>query len=480
MIHVEGLVAYVVVIGACCARILLRRHRQPESRVAWLAVTLALPYVGVVAYLLFGETNIGRKRAARLKQVFAGLPAPGLVAGSDASALSPHDRARFGHLFRLGETISGYAPTGGNRARLTEDSEAAISDLVADIDRAVGSVHLLFYIWLDDGSGRKVAEALKHAAARGVNCRVLVDDVGSRALTRSDLWRSLPAAGVQVARALPVGNPLLRVIGSRIDLRNHRKIVVIDNRVTYCGSQNCADAAFLPKARFAPWVDILARFEGPVVRQNQHLFASDWMGAGGDDISHMLREPMPETQAGGFTAQVVGTGPTVRNSAMSEMFETLIYGARENLFITTPYYAPSAALQAAIRAAANRGIETTIIFPARNDDFAIAATSRSYYRELLEAGVRIYEYQAGLLHSKSLTIDGEITLIGSANMDRRSLDLNYENNILVCDHEFTRAVRARQQDYVGDCREITLAEVVSWGVARQLLQNTLAIVGPLL
>lgn len=360
-----------------------------------------------------------------------------------------------------------------------DDSDAAIDQMVSDIDQATDHVHLLFYIWLNDHNGTKMADALKRAAKRGVSCREMVDDLGSRPLIRGPLWREMAAAGVQTARALSVGNPLLRMLNGRVDLRNHRKILVIDNRITYCGSQNCADPAFLPKAKYAPWVDAMMRFEGPVVRQNQHLFASDWMGNGGDDISDILRQPMSATEPG-FVAQVIGTGPTFRNSAMPEMFETLIYAARRELFITTPYYVPNSALQAALCASANRGVDTTIIFPARNDDFAVGATSRSYYEDLLTAGVKIYEYQAGLLHTKSLTLDGEITIIGSANMDRRSFDLNYENNILLYDKVVTAQMCARQNQYLASSRAVTLDEVGQWSMSKRLWNNALAIVGPIL
>jgi cardiolipin synthase len=287
------------------------------------------------------------------------------------------------------------------------------------------------------------------------------------------------AAGVRTRSALRVGNPLLRIFNGRIDLRNHRKIVVIDNAVTFCGSQNCADPAFLPKARYGPWVDAVMRFTGPVVRENQHLFASDWMSNGGDDISDLLTAPLPPAQAG-FAAQVVGTGPTFRTLAMPEMFTSLIFAARRSVFITTPYYVPTPALQQALCACPARGVDTRIILPARNDDFAVGATSRSYYESLLEAGVKIYEFQHGLLHTKSLTMDGQITLIGSANMDRRSFDLNYENNILLQDADTTTAMRARQEEYLAQSRLVPLEEVQAWRPGRRLWNNALAIVGPIL
>ncbi|MEZ5689765.1 MAG: cardiolipin synthase [Caenibius sp.] len=470
---------HVVMVLACALHILLRRHRQPESRMAWLTVLVALPYVGVLGYLLLGTTNIGHKRIARLHDTRKTLPLPRCAQGWDASENAIDDSQPYETLFRVGQSISGYVPVGGNRAELMADSDTTIARMVEDIDGARSTVHLLFYIWLNDTNGMRVADALCRAAVRGVECRALVDDIGSRSFIRSDTWRQLADAGVQLRKALPVGNPLVRMVNGRIDLRNHRKIVVIDNRVTFCGSQNCADPAFAPKARYGPWVDAVMRFEGPVVRQNQHLFAMDWMGNGGDNIAALLAEPLPPPQAG-FAAQVVATGPTGRNAAMPEMFTSLMFAARHDLFVTTPYYVPTPAVQAALCAAANRGVTTTVIFPARNDDFAVGAASRSYYEGLLSAGVRIFEYGAGLLHTKSITLDSELTLIGSANMDRRSFDLNYENNILLHDRKATAAMRARQEEYLSDCREVTAREVAEWSMGRRLWNNALAIVSPVL
>ncbi|MEZ5461500.1 cardiolipin synthase [Dokdonella sp.] len=473
------LILHILIVAAVVARVLLRRHRDPTSRVAWIVVVLALPFLGVLAYVLLGETSIGRKRAERLYKVMSDMPGMDEVPGWSGATGKVGTDPQHESLFRVGEHISGYAATAGNQARLMASSDAAIESMIADIESAADHVHLLFYIWLPDNNGSRMARALIRAAARGVKCRAMVDDMGSRLLIKSTLWTEMESAGVALCRVLKVGNPLLRIFNGRIDLRNHRKIVVIDNRVTYCGSQNCADPEFLVKKKFAPWVDVVVRFTGPVVRQNQHLFASDWMAYANEDIREILLQPLA-TVGPGFAAQVIASGPTLRHSAMPEIFESLIYAARRRLFITTPYYVPLESLQAAICAAGNRGVDTSIIFPARNDDFAVGATCRSYYEDLLAAGVRVYEYQAGLLHAKTLTVDDELTLVGSANMDRRSFDLNYENNILSCDRELTLQVLGRQQEFLADCREVTAEEVAGWGWSRRLLHNALAIVGPVL
>ncbi len=471
--------AGAVVEIALLARVMLRPHREPASRIAWVAVILALPLIGVIAYILFGEVNIGRGRAARLRAIESRVPLPGPGTADDIANLRAEIPDRHDHLFRVGRSISGFEPIAGNSARLLADSNAAIDAMVADIDAAKHHVHVLFYIWLTDANGSRFADALKRAAARGVQCRAMVDNLGSRGLLRSEQWKAMQAAGVKLGVALSISHPLLRAPFRRIDLRNHRKIVVIDNAITYCGSQNCADPEFLVKAKFAPWVDALMRFEGPIAQQNQRLFAVDWMSATGENLDDLLREPWHAPKPG-FVAQVIGTGPTVRSSAMPELFEALIYAARRELMITTPYYVPSEPLQNALCSAAYAGVKTTIIFPARNDSWIVAGASRSYYADLLAAGVLIYEYLDGLLHTKSLTLDGEITLIGSANLDRRSFDLNYENNILMLDAALTAAMRERQMHYLARSRPVTREMVEEWSLPRKLWNNTLALLGPVL
>ncbi len=474
-----GTGAYFLIHLAFIVRAIVRPHREPSSRVAWVVVIVVLPVVGMVAYFLLGETSIGRRRVTRMKKVIAGLPDVSEAPGMDGGKVRPTIPERYRHLFKVGHSVNDFEVLGGNRAQLQKDSNAAIESLVQDIDAAKEHVNLTFYIWLADNNGLKVAEALKRAAGRGVTCRAMADGLGSRAMIASQHWAAMRDAGVRVATALPIGNLILRPLRGRIDLRNHRKIVVIDNHITYCGSQNCADPEFRVKAKYAPWVDAMVRFEGPVARQNQHLFASDWMAQVDEDIDGLLREPITDCGKG-LAAQVIGTGPTVRHSAMPEVFETLMYAARRELFITTPYYVPDESMQNALCSCARRGVKTTIIFPARNDSWIVAAASHSYYAELLNAGVQIHEYEGGLLHTKSLTLDGEVGLIGSANMDRRSFDLNYENNILFYDPGLTGELRERQEQYLATSRQVTTEMVAQWSFGRRLWNNAIAMLGPVL
>ncbi len=470
------LAIHLAVIG----RAIYRPHRQPAARVAWVIVILVFPIVGMLGYLLLGETSIGKKRIGMMREAEKKLPNISSIPGCESSDPFEEVPLRSQHLFRVGKSINGFPPVSGNSASLMKDSNATIDAMVADIEAATKHVHLTFYIWLADRNGLRMVGALKRAAKRGVTCRAMADDMGSSGLIRSPHWREMKEAGIRLTVALPVGNRLIKPFKGRIDLRNHRKILVVDNRITYCGSQNCADPEFEVKAKYAPWVDAMMRFEGPVVRQNQYLFAMDWMGhVPEDDLSDLLLEPLQDCDEG-FFAQAIGTGPTIRYSAMPEVFESLIFSARSEICISTPYFVPDESMQDALCACARRGVKTTIIFPARNDSFVVGAASRSYYADLLAAGVKIFEYEGGLLHTKSLTLDGEFSLIGSANMDRRSFELNYENNILFNDARLTSDFRARQEEYLSSSQEITMKMVDAWPIHLKLLNNFIAMFGPVL
>lgn len=467
------LIVHLVIIAGLSVRVLLRPHRDPASRVAWILFIMALPYVGAVVYLLLGEV---RPSGILVPQRLPESPQPLSSSSATGNVTVPESAVP---AFSIGASISGFAPVSGNSGYLLVDSNSTINAIVADIDAAIEHVHLLFYIWLPDTNGRKVVEAMVRAAQRGVTCRVIVDDLGSRGFVRSEHWSAMNRAGVQLARAQPIGNIVARILKGRVDVRNHRKIVVIDNWITYCGSQNCADPEFAVKAKYAPWVDGVVRFEGPVARQNQQLFLTDWLICTHEDCRELAQLPMPPLEQG-FVAQVIGTGPQNHYSATPELFATLMFSARQELVITTPYYVPDDAMQAALCASARRGIATSIVVPARNDSWFVGAASRSYYAELLDAGVRIHEYVGGLLHTKSLTVDGQMTLIGSANMDRRSFDLNFENNILFHDAQLTQAIRHRQEEYIAQSKPVREADVAAWSLRYRLRNNVMAILSPVL
>lgn len=469
---------HLAIVTVFTLRILLRDELAPTTRLAWFMVIVVLPVFGGAIYFLFGEVNLGRTATDRIAEVTRDFRAhrerlPGQSDDWAAGVPAPYRAA-----FAYSASVNGFGPVCGNSAELMPDAATARARMIADIDAAQDHVHVLYYIWLDDTTGTNTAHALIRAARRGVTCRAMADGLGSRAFVKSPLWQDMRAAGVQVAVALPIGNPLMTILKSRLDLRNHRKITVIDGNVTWCGSQNCADPEFRVKAKYAPWIDIMLRLEGPVVAQNQLLFAADWIAHSGGDIGDF---PVPCVRRDpGFVAQIMGDGPTERTLATPHLFAALMYSAQREVVISTPYFVPNSVVLEAICAVAWRGVAVKMIFPRRNDSWVVAAASQSSYRQLLEAGVEIWEHRDGLLHAKTVTVDRQIALIGSSNLDLRSFDLNYESNLLLSDSGVTGAIADRQADYIAGSDRVGLAQVNAWPYHRRIWNNVIATIGPVL
>lgn len=468
-------VFHFVLALAVTVRVLLRPRISAPARLAWILLVEAVPLVGIAAYLLFGEVRMSRAERQRMADVRAHLT--GLMLPSPHRPREvPAEAEPVVASIRAGGALDA---VGGNAFDLLEEDDRAITRLVEAIDCAKSDLHVLFYIWLPDDSGARVAGAVVRACARGVQVRVIVDAVGSRALVRSVHWRRMQAAGAECVRAFPWGNPLVSLLFQRLDLRNHRKIVVIDGTTAFTGSRNCADMAFAIKPRYAPWVDVLMRVEGPVVRQLDAVFFQDWMSYTGQDLG-MALQMVPPAARPGAVAQVLASGPDLRQEKLPDSIATLIYAARETLTITTPYYVPDEPIDAAIRSAARRGVRVTLILPERNDSRIVAAASQGYYRSLLSAGVRLLLFRGGLLHAKIITVDGCMALVGSANLDRRSFDLNYEVNLFVIDADFCATLDARQAGYAARARRVTQDEVRAWSKLRRVRNNLLALAAPLL
>lgn len=459
------------------SRVLLREHRTPASRIAWMVLILAVPLAGVILYFLFGEINFGRRSVARMKTVLGSLPKR--PAGSSQADDLVNIPVIFRQSFARAKAVNGFAASDGNTGQLMASAGYTAKQFLDDIDQAQDHIHLLFYIWLNDTIGTQVIEAVKRAALRGVTVRCLVDGMGSRVLVNSKDWHEMRECGVKLGVAFSLRFFLLHIFFGRIDIRNHRKIVVIDNAITYCGSQNCADPAFEIKPKFAPWVDIVVRLTGPVVWQNQNVFIGDWTTHTGENIAELLAEPVPAF-TGGFPAIVIGTGPNENYQAVPDIFQNLISSAQKQVLITTPYYVPSESLHRRICSTALRGIDVKLIVPKYNDSAVVARASKSYFRSLLHCGVELYEYRPGLLHSKILTIDGQAALIGSANLDRRSFDLNFENCMLFVDPDLAGDLQHRQMEYIADSDVTLLADVNNWSFRNRMANNLVATMGPLL
>lgn len=472
MIFTTLSLVHLLLFAVVALRILSRPQLNTSTRTAWVFLLLALPFLGALAYLLIGEIYFGTAERAKVAK------ATRAISKHVAASGTPRDATKWGTASAFASSINGFGVCLGNRAELLDSPEGARRQMIEDMDAAQESINVLYYIWLDDETGRAIAEALMRAVKRGVTCRAMVDALGSRTFIASDTWKKLQDAGVRVVVALPLNNPLRAMFQRRLDLRNHRKITVIDGHICHSGSQNCADAAFLPKKNFAPWVDIMVRLEGLIARQMNLLFAENWLVHHDEDPA--LFAGTPPVHDDGIPAQVVGTGPTIDRDVVAQLFSRLIFEAREELIIVTPYFVPGEVVCAALLGAAFSGVRVTLIVPRRNDSSFVSHASRSYYPLLAAAGITIAEYNGGLLHSKILTVDGRMTFMGSSNLDIRSFDLNFENDILLHDPELTTAIRTRQMTYFEQSTLVDPQEVLGWPVYKRVWLNIFAAVGPLL
>jgi cardiolipin synthase len=471
------LTLHILLIAGFGLRILLRRDMRPDVRLAWLMVIVLVPYLSCLLYYLFGEVALGRWPAKKRLNVRAFTQSQGISEPAQGEAFAGIS-AQWQPAFHYANSINGFQALPGHQAELMRDGAHARAQMLADMDAAQHEINVLYYIWLDDETGTHVAHALIRAAQRGVTCRAMVDGLGSRALTHSPLWQQMKDGGVHLAIALPIDRPLKVILTSRIDLRNHRKITLIDQQITYVGSQNCADEAFRVKPRFAPWVDIMLRVQGPAVEQMQQAFASDWAQSGASFAPPPIR--VAKAQGRGFSAVTIAEGPTERARATPQLVSILLASARQEVLISTPYFVPDTTVLDALCAAALREVRVTLILPARNDSWIVGAVSRSHYWRLLNAGVQIHEYRPGLLHAKTMCIDGTVSFIGSTNLDLRSFDLNFENNVLLQDEATTQAIIERQQSYLSESHPVTLEQVRAIPRWQRIWENLLGALSPVL
>jgi cardiolipin synthase len=393
----------------------------------------------------------------------------------DLTLLSPASAA----VARLAHATLGAVPVPGNRLELLENADAAFPALIADIDRASRTCFLEFYIWSTGGQADEVGAALIRAAQRGVACRVLVDAMGSHAFLKSAQARSLRQSGVRVEAALHTG--LLRLLFVRPDLRMHRKIALFDGAVGYTGSLNLADPRyFKQEAGVGQWVDALARVQGPAVRGLAETFREDWYLETGELIPLGSRESSLAPDESQAVVQVLPTGPGAHVEAIEQVVLMALYAARDEVVLTTPYFIPSESLLTALLSAAGRGLKVTLIVPAKIDSRLVHFASRAFQADLLAAGVRVALFQGGLLHTKSIAVDGEFCLFGSLNLDPRSLRLDLEITLAVYDAAFTAALRRLQQAYLERSEPLTLATCAARSSIERFTENATRLSGPLL
>jgi cardiolipin synthase len=409
------LLEVVLTVGTLVA--VMHLKREPMSAIAWSLTVLLVPFLGALLFLVFGYQTIHRRLVQRKQRGKAYKQFTSRADGTSAGVPDP-----WAVLARLGHIGGGFPVTSGNAVTLYHDGAAAFEAMIGAIERAEHHVHVQFFIFRSDDLGKRFIDALCACARRKVEVRLLVDSVGSYNLP-SRLLRRLKNEGGKVASFLPLLNPF------RINLRNHRKILVVDGRIGFAGGLNVGDEYLGLKPKFGYWRDTHFRLEGPAVEGLQHTLLEDWYFTTSEAVKGELYFPAPKAGAPGTVlAQVVASGPDSDFKAIRETYVAAILRARERVWIASPYFVPDAGLRDALLLAAYSGVDVRLLGLFRPDKWLPFLAARYYWTDMLAAGVKVYQYTRGMMHSKFVLVDGEWASVGSANADNRSLFLNFELN----------------------------------------------------
>ncbi len=462
--------------------LVIMQRKEPSATLAWVLTIIFLPILGALFYLWFGFGRIERRvrRRQRSNERLAASFNRLEQALIDFKILPDNtfDRAVQADLVKVTESIGAFAVTRGNSVRLITEPKAVFEQLETAIMHAQDSIHMEYYIFRRDATGKRIRDLLVDAAKRGVEVRLLVDGVGS--WTLGDLFITpLREARAQFARYLPVtflGRPW------HWNLRNHRKIAIVDGTIGYIGSLNIGNEYRERKGTTSDFYDYQIACEGPVVQQLQEVFAGDWFFATGENLVKERYFPLP-VRHGTTLAQIVGGGPDQPRFTLHEMTCAAMQSARNSVKVMTPYFIPDQALLIALHTAALRGVHVEIILPRRMvspHERIVRSAGRSYYEDLLSYGIRIYEYLPGFLHTKSIIVDDAWASVGTANMDIRSFRLNFEVNLNLYSPEIAAVLEKNFQGSKTHCEEVRRETFMKRPLSERCLENTLRILSPIL
>lgn len=454
------------------------RRRQPSNALAWLVCISFLPWIGLVLYALIGQRRLGNRRLRQHIEARRRIEATVQLASMNLWIAHPAVAPEQDDLVLLCERLTGLPIISGNSVEFHTRAADVIDSIIADLDRASHHAHLLFYIFKHDETGRRVAAALARAARRGVECRLLIDGVGSKNALRG-LSREMRRAGVEVCEALPAG--IFRRRLRRLDLRNHRKIVVIDGEIGYTGSQNIINADY-GRRGIGAWRDIMMRITGPAVSGLQIVFAEDWCNETGHILK--LERYFPVTaasaDAGGIPIQIVPSGPNDSSQIFRDVAIAAIHEAQRRVVLTTPYFLPDESLMHALKLAVLRGVRVDLVVPKKCDQRIVGAAMEAQFGPLLEAGVIVHHHFDGLLHAKTLSVDEAFGLVGSGNLDSRSFSLNFELSVLLYGEPITRRLLAEQERYIENAAPLRGPDWTGRTGIRTLIRNLASLFSPLL
>ncbi len=441
------------------AVIFVPKNRRPATAAAWLLAIFFLPYLGAAAFLLFGSNKLPKSR--RTKQETINRYIMNATEGIDQAVPDALWPAWFASLVELNRRLGAMPLLGGNTARLFGEYDRSIAEMTAAVETAESFVHVEFYILSLDPTTARFFDALEAAAQRGVTVRVLFDHIASlRIRGYRATKRRLTAMGAEWHPMLPV-QPF-RGRYQRPDLRNHRKVLVVDGRVGFMGSQNMIDRTYdrwTNRRRGLKWKDLMVRVEGPTVAALNAVFLTDWYSETDELLAREGRQSVEAVGEEHLDCQLVPSGPGFEGENNLRLFNGLIYAAQRRIVLTTPYFVPDDSMLYAVTTAAERGVEVELFVSEIGDQALVFHAQRSYYEELLKAGVTIWLYaKPTILHAKHFTIDDDVAVVGSSNLDMRSFSLDLEVSMMVRGRQFVNELRQLQEGYRRASRRLTLEE----------------------
>jgi cardiolipin synthase A/B len=436
--------------------------KRPESTLAWLWAVLLFPFLGPIAYLLFGVDRVTRSRRRAHKPYHR-----------DSAKRDPAPSPRHTQLFRALARLSEIPTSTARDVRILANATHFYPALEQRIRDARHHVHIEFFIWANDRYGCQFRDLLVEAAQRGVEVRLLLDRMGSKKV-KGEFFEPLRKAGGHIAWFRSI-NPLRRRFS--LHLRNHRKIQIIDGQIGFVGGMNLGKEYMGQNPDLGHWRDIQVEFAGHVVTELQHVFAEDWHYAAEEVLEGPSYFPIP-AEPDTDPAQIILGGPDLPAEPMAEAMIAVLNHAKERAWITTGYFAPDARLHSALRLAAVRGVDVRMINTEKSDHPYLAHIAQSYYEELLSAGVRIFEYRPGIYHGKAFLVD-DLLMIGSANCDDRSMRLNFELNILIESAQGADALASILSQDLAESGEIDFEAFKKRSLKRRLLEALLRPIGPL-
>ncbi|HPQ94298.1 MAG TPA: cardiolipin synthase [Thiolinea sp.] len=467
----SGLLLLNIVIVVLLVPTVIMQRRESGATLAWVLLIVLLPFLGLLGFWLFGTTRLRLRRRKRRKAEEAlayslARVQPDVDGVERIASISPS-------LLKLVHRLDRIGPLAGNAVQVMRAGGEVFDALEQAFDAASDHIHLVYYIWEADQTGARLLDALVRAARRGVEVRLLLDDVGSR-LARPPFFRALREAGGKVERFLRVN-----LLSRRLTLnnRNHRKVVVVDGQIAFTGGMNVGDDyAGLGQ----PWQDLHARIEGPVVYSLQEVFCQDWYHATGEDL--VRGTYFPEVRdAGTICAQFLASGPA---DERWQNIHTVLFAAMTlasgRIWIETPYFVPDRPILLALQTAALRGVDVRLLVPKRSDHWLVTLAGRSFMDDLLVAGVRVFEMHGAMTHAKAVTIDDNFATLGSANMDQRSFRLNFEGNLFFYGTAVAGQLARDFRELCACAQEVTPAQRRTLSRPQRLLESLVRVFAPLL